>query len=62
MKMNKVVEILIERDQITQEEAESLVKETRDEILSLDDITEADDIIQDYLQLEPDYLQDILSF
>lgn len=62
MKMNKVVEILIERDQITQEEAESLVRETRDEILSLDDITEADDIIQDYLQLEPDYLQDILSF
>ena len=62
MKMNKVVEILIERDQITQEEAESLVKETRDEILSLDDITEAEDIIQDYLQLEPDYLQDILSF
>jgi hypothetical protein len=60
--MNKVVEILIERDQITQEEAESLVRETRDEILSLDDITEADDIIQDYLQLEPDYLQDILSF
>lgn len=62
MKMNKVVEILIERDQITQEEAESLVREARDEILSLDDITEADDIIQDYLQLEPDYLQDILSF
>lgn len=62
MKMNKVVEILIERDQITQEEAESLVRETRDEILSLDDITEADDIIQEYLQLEPDYLQDILSF
>lgn len=62
MKMNKVVEILIERDQITQEEAESLVRETRDEIFSLDDITEADDIIQDYLQLEPDYLQDILSF
>ena len=62
MKMNKVVEILVERDQITQEEAESLVRETRDEILSLDDITEADDIIKDYLQLEPDYLQYILSF
>ena len=60
--MNRVVEILMERDDISQEHAESLVKETRDEILSLDNILEADDIIMEYLELEPDYLQDILSF
>ena len=62
--MNKVVEILMKRDGIEQHIAEALVAETRDEILALDDasITEADDIIQEYLGLEPDYLVDILGF
>lgn len=62
--MNRVVKILIERDEIDREEAESLVRETRDEILNLDEsnIFEADDIIRDYLGLEPDYIFDILDF
>ena len=56
--MNRIVKILMERDGIDQEIAESLVIKTRDEILSLDedDVFEIDDIILDYLGLEPDYI------
>lgn len=57
--MNKVVEILIKRDGMTKTEAEELVSEVREELLSRDPI-EADDIIIDYLGLEPDYIMDIL--
>lgn len=62
--MNRVVKILMDRDNIDQENAEALIRETRDEILSLDedDIFEIDDIILDYLGLEPDYVFDILDF
>lgn len=62
--MNRVVKILMDRDKIDQENAEALVRETRDEILSLDedDVFEIDDIILDYLGLEPDYVFDILDF
>lgn len=58
--MNKVVKILMERDGISEEEARALVKETRDELIMLDNPFEADDIIADYLGLEPDYIEDIL--
>ena len=59
--MNKVVKILMERDEIDQETAEALVRETRDELLSTENVFEADDIIRDYLELEPDYIFDILD-
>ena len=48
--MNKIIKILMNRDGISEEEARALVKETRDEI------------IQDYLGLEPDYLDYILHY
>ena len=48
--MNKIVEILMDRDGITEEDARALIEETRDEI------------IQDYLGLEPDYLDYILHY
>ena len=51
----------MKRDDIDEEYAEKLVKETRDEIMC-SDIMMADDIIMDYLGLEPDYLEDILYF
>ena len=60
--MNRVVEILVKRDGISVSEAMALVKETRDEIIMLDNPLEADDIIQEYLGLEPDYLEDILGY
>ena len=59
--MNKVVKILMERDEIDQETAEALVRETRDELINLENPLEADDIIRDYLELEPDYIFDILN-
>lgn len=58
--MNKIVEILMERDGITEEDARVLIEETRDEIMCNPE--NADEIIQDYLGLEPDYLDYILHY
>lgn len=58
--MNKIVEILMERDGITEEDARALIEETRDEIMCNPE--NADEIIQDYLGLEPDYLDYILHY
>lgn len=60
--MNKVIEILMKRDGLDEEEARALVEETRDEIISLDDPMEADNIMMDYLGLEPDYILDIFCY
>ena len=59
--MNKVVEILMKRDNISQDIAEGIVRETRDEIIVLEDPSEAGDIINEYLNLEPDYLFEVLN-
>ena len=58
--MNRVVEILMKRDGISEDEAHALVCKTRDELIMLDNPFEADEIIENYLGLEPDYLEDIL--
>jgi hypothetical protein len=52
----------MKRDGIDEEEARALVEETRDEIISLDDPMEADNIMMDYLGLEPDYILDIFCY
>ena len=57
--MNKVIEILMNRDHMDYEEARILVKETVDEIIS--NPNEADQIMLDYLGLEPDYIMDVLN-
>ena len=60
--MNRVVKILMTRDDIDRETAELLVRETRDEILeNIENINEIDNILKDYLELEPDYLFDVLD-
>lgn len=56
--MNRVIDILMKRDDIEYEDARNLVKETKDEIIS--NPIDANEIIKDYLGLEPDYLEDIL--
>lgn len=56
--MNRVIDILMKRDGIDYEDARNLVKETKDEIIS--NQIDANEIIKDYLGLEPDYLEDIL--
>lgn len=59
--MNKVVKILMERDDIDRETAEGIVRETRDELISLENPCEADNVMADYLSLEPDYIFDVLD-
>lgn len=56
--MNRVIDIIMKRDGIEYEDARSLVKETKDEIIS--NPIDVNEIIKDYLGLEPDYLEDIL--
>lgn len=56
--MNRIIDILMKRDGMEYEDARRLVKETQDEIIS--NPNDADEIIQNYLGLEPDYLEDIL--
>ncbi len=59
--MNKVVKILMERDEIDRETAEAIVRETRDELMNLENPFDADDVMRDYLELEPDYIFDVLD-
>jgi len=59
--MKDIIRILVERDDISEEEARALIKETRDEIMMLDDPCKADEVIMDYLNLEPDYIFEILN-
>lgn len=56
--MNRVVKILMERDDLTKDEALELINECKQELLTADP-WEADDIIMSTLGLEPDYLFDI---
>ena len=61
--MNQVIKMLIERDNMTDEEAESQVKEVQElleEALSFGSYTEAEDILADELGLEMDYIFDLI--
>lgn len=53
--MKSIVEILVERDGLTEQEAIERVEETREAILSCDPF-DADDILMGELGLEPDYM------
>ena len=57
--MNKVIELLMERDGLTEEEARELIIETREEML--EDPYVATEILADNLGIEPDYITDILD-
>lgn len=61
--MNKVIEILMTRDGLTQEEAESQLNSVREQIsdaVSCGDYDLAEDIVASDLGLEMDYIFDIL--
>lgn len=62
--MNRVAEILMQRDAISYDEAISMVIDTREEIYNSmedeEDFREPEEIIMDNLGLEGDYLLDIL--
>ena len=57
--MREIVEILMRRDNISENEAIAIVRECRDEIMDAafrGSYTECEDILASYLGLEPDYL------
>ena len=61
--MNRIVKILMQRDEMSKEEAQELLQETRDAMMAaIDawDFFEVEDIMADYLGLEPDYIFDII--
>lgn len=59
--MKEIVKILMERDDMSREDALGLVEETRELILECDgSYTAACDVLADQLGLEPDYLMDFL--
>ena len=62
MKINKVIKILMERDDIDYETAEEIVRETRDELLRINNPFDVDMIMATNLELEPDYIFDVLNF
>lgn len=61
--MNEIIEILMQRDDISQLEAENLVEECREELWEAavrGNYQECEDIVALYLNLEPDYLDLLL--
>lgn len=56
--MNRVVGILMERDDMTEEEATELLDEVREMILENSD--SAEDVVLEELGLEMDYIFDII--
>lgn len=60
--MNKVIQILMNRDDLTEQEATELLDECREALADCNyDPEESVDIVQEYLCLEPDYIFDILD-
>ena len=61
--MNRIIKILMERDGDTYEEAKERVEETEfaiQEAIRYDDYLQVDEIMFEYLGLEPDYIMDII--
>lgn len=58
---NRLVNLLVKRDGVTEEEACNMINDCMETLLNSDPF-ESDDIIQDMLGLEPDYLEDIMDF
>ena len=63
-KRNRVVQILMDRDGITEEEAKQMIEDCRSELLDAIDGTNVlspEEVIEGELGLEPDYFEDILG-
>ena len=61
--MERIIKILMERDGDTYEEAKERVEETEfaiQEAIRYDDYLQVDEIMFEYLGLEPDYIMDII--
>lgn len=61
--MEKIIEILMERDSLSREEAASLIDEVKgmiDEALVTGNYTEVEEIVASELGLEMDYIMDLI--
>ncbi len=61
--MKTIREVLVKRDHITEEEADSLIlaaKISLDHYLTNNDLNSADNICQEYFGLEQDYIMDLM--
>lgn len=59
--MERIINILMERDGLSREEAISLIEQIKEMILETEDISDADVILMQQLGLEPDYMADLLT-
>lgn len=63
--MQSIIDILIRRDGISENEAREICEQCRRDILHAIDkncgIEEVEDILADWLGLEPDYLMDLMN-
>lgn len=63
--MNAIVKILMERDNMSQEEAEDLLNDARSEANSIIENDEGldalEEVLSDYFGLEPDYIFDLIE-
>lgn len=63
--MKKIKEIMMERDKLTELEADELIQEAAEEFqqaVSNNDYEWATDIMADYFALEPDYMMDMFQY
>ena len=59
----KIEKLLVKRDGISRNEAQNLIEECKEEIelaIATGNIDKVDDILRDYLGLEPDYLDELI--
>lgn len=59
----KIEKILVKRDGISRNEAQNLIEECKEEIelaIATGNIDKVEDILRDYLGLEPDYLDELI--
>ena len=59
--MNRIVQILIERDGMSESEAHKLINYAVEDFNFNEDVN-VEDLIAEYFGLEPDYLPDFLEF
>jgi len=58
--MSDLKRVLMKRDEITSDEADDLIKATREELFELIDQGEAENICEYHFGLEADYIMDLM--
>jgi hypothetical protein len=63
--MNRIIEIIMKRDNMALEDAQCLFDDAKDEAedaVAEGDLERVEDIISDYFGLEPDYVFDLIGY